>query len=252
MTQAGDLPAGYRLQVFDSLDSTNSEALRRAQAGEPDRLWIWARTQVAGRGRAGRSWVSPPGNLYASLLLRLDCPLETSLQLAFVAGLAAYDAVAACMPDTAAQRLALKWPNDLLLDGVKLSGILLESAATAGEGAYVIAMGTGINLASHPDDTPQPATDLAMHGIDATPPVVLQRLAVASEAWLQAWDGGEGFNIVRAAWETRAIPVGQPIRVRLKEGDRDGIYGGIDASGALRLMSNGTERRVSAGDVFVI
>lgn len=253
MTVAVALPAGYRLEAHDSLDSTNAEGLRQAQGGAADRLWVWARTQSAGRGRAGRSWVSPAGNLHASLMLRLSCPLETALQLAFVSGLAAHDAVAGMVPGELARRLALKWPNDLLLGADKLGGVLLESATSAGQtGSCVVVIGTGINLAHHPDETLRPATDLSEHGLAVTPGAALERLVKASDAWLTVWRQGEGFAAVREAWEARAIAIGQRIRVRLETGDEEGVYGGIDESGALRLLSGaGTERRITAGDVFV-
>ena len=158
------LPAGYRLLRLETVDSTNAEARRRAEAGEPGPLWVWSTRQSAGRGRNGRSWQSQPGNLFASLLLGLNCPLATASQLALLAGVAAYDAIAKLLPDAGGSDLLLKWPNDVLIKGDKAAGMLLESATEKTPNRCKVVIGTGINLASHPTDLPQPATDLAAHG----------------------------------------------------------------------------------------
>lgn len=243
------LPPGHRFVRFDTVDSTNAEALRLAEAGERGPLWVWAHAQTAGRGRSGRPWHSPAGNLYASLLLRPSCPLETAPQLALVAAVAAHDAVIALGNGRLAQALAIKWPNDLLLAGDKVGGILLESAQPTD---IAVVIGTGLNLVAHPGDAIRPATDLASHGISAAPAAALACLARATAAWLAVWDEGRGFETVRAAWEARAVPPGHRLRVRLDGREEEGIYGGIDAQGALRFVRAGGEvARVTAGDVFL-
>lgn len=242
------LPAGYRLAFFNKVESTSAEALRRAEGGEPEGLWVWALKQSAGRGRAGRRWESPPGNLYASLLLRPSCSMETALQLVFVAGLALHDTVDGAFRG----RALLKWPNDLLLAGRKSGGILLESVATTANEGVTVVIGTGLNLACHPANALTPATDLASHGIVLTPNQGFERLARATARRLAAWREGAGFERIRADWEERAMPVGQDIRVRVGDGDRMGTYAGIDAKGALRLRdADGSEHRITTGDVFL-
>ena len=153
--------AGYRLSAYDTLASTNAEALALARAAERGPLWIAARQQTAGRGRRGNAWVSPPGNLYATLLLTDPAPPDCAPQLSFVAVLALYDAIAACAP-ALREALALKWPNDLLCRGAKLAGILIEGERAAE--ALAVAIGIGVNCESHPSQTPYPATDLKGEG----------------------------------------------------------------------------------------
>lgn len=247
------LPCGFSLSRFDRLDSTNAEALRRAATGAPDSHWVWARAQTAGRGRAGRSWDSPEGNLFASLLLRPACPPKTMPQLAFVAGLAVHDAVAALAGPEVAGGLTLKWPNDLLLQERKLAGILLETGAPGRDGANAAVLGTGLNIARHPGNAPYPATDLAAHGVTITAAQAFEALARASASWLEAWDAGRGFERVRAAWASHALPVGTPIRVNAAGGTRQGAYGGLADDGALVLRHpDGAQEHIRAGDVFPI
>jgi BirA family biotin operon repressor/biotin-[acetyl-CoA-carboxylase] ligase len=246
------LPAGYRLVRLESVDSTNAEARRRAEHGEPGPLWIWSLRQSAGRGRNGRSWQSQPGNLFASLLLGLGCPLATASQLALLAGVAAYDTIAKLLPDAARAELLLKWPNDVLIKGDKVAGMLLESATAKTPGRCKVVIGTGINLSNHPADLPQPATNLAAHGATVSAQAALETLAGVTDAWLGRWGEGVSFPAVRRAWLDRAGPTGRPLKVRLKDQEEaEGTFAGLDSGGALRLtLSDGAERRIAAGDVF--
>jgi BirA family biotin operon repressor/biotin-[acetyl-CoA-carboxylase] ligase len=206
--------------------------------------------QSAGRGRNGRTWQSQPGNLFASLLLGLNCPLATASQLALLAGVAAYDTVAKLLPEET--ELLLKWPNDVLIKGNKVAGMLLESATEKAPARCKVVMGTGINLSNHPSDLPQPATNLAAHGANVTAQVALETLASVTDAWLNRWGEGVSFPAVRRGWLDRAGPTGRPLKVRLGgEEEAEGLFAGLDSGGALRLtMSDGAERRISAGDVF--
>jgi BirA family transcriptional regulator, biotin operon repressor / biotin---[acetyl-CoA-carboxylase] ligase len=245
------LPAGHRLLRLDVLDSTNAEARRRAEGGEAGPLWIWANRQSNGRGRNGRSWQSESGNLFASLVLRLDCTLQTAGQLALLAGIAAHETVKACLPQKSPSGLLLKWPNDVLVSGGKIAGVLLESIGNGAQGQSTIIIGTGINLASHPDGLLQPATSLAAFGPAPDPALAFEKLAQVTQDWLSLWDQGARFQTIRRAWLERAGPTGKPLRVRLHNEETEGLFGGIDAQGALRLiMQDGVERRVAAGDVF--
>jgi len=245
------LPGGYRLLKLESVDSTNAEARRRSAAGEPGPLWVWSARQSAGRGRAGREWRSEHGNLFASLLITVACPLGVASQLALLAGLAAYDTIAQLVGEEARAQLLLKWPNDVLLGGEKVAGMLLESANGPQENRSTVVIGTGINLANHPEELTQPATSLAAHGADLTTARAFEVLAATTDTWLSRWAEGASFQAIRRAWLDRAGPTGRLLRVRLHNEEAEGLFAGLDAAGALRLlMSDGAERRVAAGDVF--
>lgn len=251
-SSAPKIPGGYRLVRLETVDSTNAEARRRAEAGEPGPLWIWSARQSAGRGRNGRAWQSQPGNLFASLLIGLRCPLRTASQLALLAGVAAYDTVAKLIPDEARSELLLKWPNDVLLKGSKVAGMLLESTSETAPNRCKVVIGTGINLSTYPEGMSQPATSLAAHGGVVSPAAALETLAAVTDTWLARWGEGVSFPAIRRAWLDRAGPTGRPLRVRLQDQEEaEGTFAGLDSGGALRLlMSDGAERRVAAGDVF--
>jgi BirA family biotin operon repressor/biotin-[acetyl-CoA-carboxylase] ligase len=237
--------AGVRLAAYDEIGSTNAEALRCAREGDRGPLWIVAERQSAGRGRHGRAWVSEPGNLHATLLLNEPGPPSRAPELAFVAAIATYDAVAESAP-AVQPRLKLKWPNDLLCDGAKLGGILIE-----GEGSAV-AIGVGVNCRHHPADTIYPATGLAAQGAIVPPADLMRALSKTMMQRLDQWQGGAGFAAIRQAWLTRAQEPGSAIRVRIGERELSGRYEGIDESGHLLLRSAaGTLEAISAGDVLM-
>lgn len=241
------LPAGYRPEIHDSLDSTNDEARRRAAAGAPEGTLIVARQQSGGRGRHGRSWISPPGNLYCSLLLRPQCDLRAAAQLSFVAAVALAEALETWLDGA---RIALKWPNDVLLDGAKLAGILLESTAGVDGRTEWLVLGIGVNVASHPQTLDRPATSLCASGVTGVAPDdVLHRLAAPLDAWHRRWRA-QGFAPVRPAWRARAFGLGAPIRANLTAGTIEGIFEDLDAAGALLYRATDGERgRIEAGEV---
>jgi BirA family biotin operon repressor/biotin-[acetyl-CoA-carboxylase] ligase len=237
--------AGAKLITHDTIGSTNAEALRLARDGDRGPLWIVAKTQTAGRGRRGRTWVSEPGNLYASLLLTDPAPPERCPELSFVAALALHDAIGGRIPGLAS-RLVLKWPNDLLIDRNKFAGILVE-----GEGAAV-AIGIGVNCVHHPDRTETPATDLASAGVRTSPETLFAPLSGAMAARLAQWNRGAGFAAIRADWLARAAGVGKAIRVKSGDDELAGQFEGIDEAGRLVLrLADGTMQAVAAGDVFL-
>ena len=240
-------PQGYGLKTFDVIDSTNEEARRMALAGEAGPVWITADRQSAGRGRRGRAWDSPNGNLAATLLLRPGKPPGETAQLSFVAALAASDMV---QSHTVHARVAVKWPNDILADERKIAGILLESASGGGRLDW-LAVGIGINLAEHPDGTEFPATSLAALGeIVPAPRDALARLASAWAKWYDLWRA-RGFGDIRDAWLARAAHIGGRIRARLQNEDTSGVFEGIDDTGALILHETGGRTRlIAAGEVF--
>jgi BirA family transcriptional regulator, biotin operon repressor / biotin---[acetyl-CoA-carboxylase] ligase len=245
------LPSGYRLLRMETVDSTNAEARRRALAGEPGPLWIWSARQSQGRGRGGREWISQHGNLFASLLVRVNCSLRVAGQLALLAGIISFDTIAKLIAYEGRSEILLKWPNDILLAGEKVAGMLLENVGSANESRSIVVIGTGINLANHPENLPQPAVSLGTYGMIVTPADALETLAATTHEWLGRWGEGSCFPTIRRAWLDRAGPTGRPLTVRVGSQQAEGVYGGLDADGALRLlMPDGGEYRVTAGDVF--
>lgn len=244
--EATDL-AGVRHERYETLGSTNAEALARARAGERGPLWISAETQTGGRGRRGKSWNSPAGNLYASLLLTEPSPPALAAQLSFVAALAVHDAVSSCAP-SAASRLKFKWPNDLLLDGRKLAGLLIEAESLP---CFSVVIGIGVNCVSHPTDTTYQATDLRANDIAISVRALLAELSKAMNARLAQWAAGSGFPSIRNDWINRAGSIGETIIVRLPEREMTGIFHSIDDEGRLVLErpGNATET-VAAGEIF--
>src|SRR3990170_5158761 len=142
-TSIPKLPSGYRLLRMETVDSTNAEARRRAKAGEPGPLWIWSARQSQGRGRGGREWISHHGNLFASLLIGVNCPIRTAGQLALVAGIITFDTIAKLIAYEGRSEILLKWPNDVLLAGEKVAGMLLENVGGATENQSTVVIGTG-------------------------------------------------------------------------------------------------------------
>ena len=239
--------AGYRLIVRDEVGSTMEEARRALDQGEPGRLWIVARSQNAGRGRHGRHWGSPPGNLYASLLLTDPCEPALAPQLGFVVGLALHDAATRLL-GPAASGLRLKWPNDLLLDRAKTSGLLLEGESRAGR--FNVIVGCGVNITSCPPDTPYPATFLKAVSPQANVEAMLTGLSDAFAQRFAIWSQPGGFGPTRAAWLERAAFLGETITVRLPEGPLAGIFIGLDPTGRLELETETGRRVIDAGDLF--
>ena len=240
--------AGVRLVAHEALGSTNAEALLLARGGERGPLWVTACRQTAGRGRRGRAWISPPGNLYASLLLTTPGRAERWPELSFVAALAIHDAVAEVAADLK-PLLAIKWPNDLLLAGAKFAGVLIEGEG--GEQAAV-AVGVGVNCASHPAETDFPATDLAAAGARVSPAALFGALSLKMLARLTQWNGGKGFAAVRADWLARAAGIGEDVLVRLVDRELRGRFEALDDAGGLVLrLPDGHATTIAAGDVFM-
>jgi BirA family biotin operon repressor/biotin-[acetyl-CoA-carboxylase] ligase len=210
-------------------------------------LWVVADEQTGGRGRHGRAWSSPVGNLYATLALRAPCEPANAPQLGFVAGVALHAAVAA-VTGLEAPRLALKWPNDLLLDGAKLAGLLCE--ATTLHGDMCVLIGFGLNVVSAPEGTPYPATALAhAHAAAVMRDPLLMALIGQWARWHHVWRT-EGFSAIRARWIERAHGIGANVTVRPPSGSLTGTMCGLDADGRLLLDVDGQRVTVDAGDLF--
>ncbi|ALJ35042.1 biotin--[acetyl-CoA-carboxylase] ligase [Azospirillum brasilense] len=244
------LPPGFRVMAFDSVGSTNDEAKAFARSGAAEGTIVWAKRQESGRGRRGRAWTSPEGNLYSSTILRPSRPPAEAAQISFVAALAIADTAAAVLPDPDGVRC--KWPNDVLVHGRKLSGILLESEATAGGGISWLVLGVGINLRHFPEGTDYAATSLAAEGAPALQPAALLEIYAEQLArWYGVW-AEHGFGPVRDAWIKRARGLGEPIVVRLPDRTLTGTFADLDSDGVLLLdRDDGAGRqRIAAGDVF--
>jgi len=224
-------------------------AMLRAAAGASGPHWFAASEQTGGRGRSGRNWVSPPGNLYASLLLTYPRALPTIAQLSLVAGLAAHEAVSALAPSLP---LRLKWPNDLLVDDAKICGILIEGRMNHDTGAHNVVVGIGINLAHHPDLAGRRTASLAVLGIVALPQDALTHLAAAFEHWRGLWAEGDGMPAIRHAWMERALELDTPVTVHAGPEQLEGRYLGLDADGAMLLgLPQSGQRRITFGDVHI-
>ena len=243
---AAELPAPVRLLRYETLGSTSDEAKDLAAKGAASWTAVWARSQTAARGRRQRAWAAPPGNLYLSIILRPPGPPAAVAQLGFAAALAVADSLAPLLAPP--ERLRLKWPNDVLVDGRKIAGILLESAA-ARDGVDWLVVGIGVNLASHPEGTETPATSLAAAGVPAEVETVLQALLVAFQRWVDRWER-EGFEPLRRAWLARAQGLGEVVGVRLERESFTGRFLDLDRDGALLLETGAGPRRVAAGEVF--
>ena len=243
------LPQGYRLVFCESIGSTNDEAKRLARNGAPEGTLVWALEQTGGRGRRGHTWASPPGNLYASLILRPRCSIDQAAQLGFVAALA----VGTTLTSTTERQLdalCYKWPNDVLLGERKIAGILLETELGENEAPAFVVIGVGINLASSPRDTEFPATSIAEEDLGTvSPSAALEGFAHHFQAWERRWRE-EGFAPIRTAWRARAMALGEAIRLRLGPTTLHGRFIDIDQQGALLLENAGEFRRVAAGDIF--
>ncbi len=240
--------AGFRLETFSSLSSTNDEAMSRIARGDPGRLWIVAAAQTKGRGRMGRVWTSPPGNLYASLLLVDPAPPDRLAEIGFVAGVALIDSLRALAGPKPA--ITLKWPNDALCDGAKLSGLLLEGASLR-DGLFACVVGVGVNCLSSPDDTPYPTASLRSIGAKSCDRGLLfATLSDRFAHWLEVWARGGNFPAIRAAWLHRAGGLGEKAAVT-RNGERlEGFFRGIDARGRMLLeRTGGAVEAIDAGDV---
>lgn len=242
------IPAGWSVVTLDTVGSTNDEAVARAEAGAPEGTVIRALRQEAGRGRRGRGWDSPAGNVYSSTILRPPVPPAEAAQLSLVTALAVADMAVPLLG--ADHRVAIKWPNDVLVDDAKISGILLESAV--GEAGLVghVVIGVGVNVASAPPTTRYGATCLAALGSTVSADTVFEAYIGALARRYGEWRGG-GFAATRVEWLRRAAWLDRDIEVSLGDTTLRGRFADLDEQGALLLQTaDGGVRRITAGDIF--
>ncbi|MFO1108581.1 MAG: biotin--[acetyl-CoA-carboxylase] ligase [Bradyrhizobium sp.] len=248
--------AGYKLATFDKTGSTNSEAMHRARDGERGPMWFVTTEQTAGRGRRQRVWIAPRGNLASSILEVMDVTPAVAATLGFAAGLSLDAAVRAVSVEATLRaggadpfRFALKWPNDVLAGGKKLTGILLEAEAVRGGLAVVVGIGT--NVIAAPEGTPTPATSLHALGIAISAEELFRAL---SDAWVEfraIWDNGRGFAEIRKRWLTRAAGLGEKVVIQMGTATIEGIFDTIDEAGCLIVRTaEGKRVPVAAGEVY--
>ena len=256
---------GYRLNGYDSIGSTSTEAARAATAGDAGDVWFCALQQTEGRGRRGRAWETASGNLAASLLVVPDCDPAITATLGFVAGVAMNRALRRLVPGAVVRqgidgadgqadggggaRIALKWPNDVLADGAKLCGILLE-AQKRPDGGMAIVIGMGVNIVAAPEGLPYPATSLHALGYDISAETVF---AALSDSWVDAfelWNSGRGVGDVLSLWREAAAGMGAEVAVQREGEVVRGIFETIDEAGRLIVRANDNRRiAITAGDV---
>jgi BirA family biotin operon repressor/biotin-[acetyl-CoA-carboxylase] ligase len=239
--------AGWRVARFARVASTNDEARRCALGGDAGRLWVVAAEQTHGRGRKGRFWSSPPGNLYASALLVDPCPPALASQIGFVAGVALAQAVA----DLGGAGFGLKWPNDLMWRGAKIAGVLAEGVTTPDRRLACI-VGIGVNCVSAPEGLDYPAASLSdalTRGASAD--ALFVRLATRFHESFGLWARGAGFAAIRALWLANAAGLGGPIRVAEPRGAREGAFEGLDEGGRLLLRTAAGVETVEAADLYL-
>ncbi|ESR25126.1 biotin--[acetyl-CoA-carboxylase] ligase [Lutibaculum baratangense] len=255
--------SGYRLHAYESVGSTNSEALLAAKAGDPGRLWVVSSEQTAGRGRRSSVWSTSRGNLAASCLMVMREPGPRLATLGFVAGLALHDALAEVAPDLivaaaldgaagiagkSSVRFSLKWPNDVLADGAKLSGILLETVSIGS--ATGLVAGIGVNVVSAPERLAYPTASLRSLGASCSAETVFEALSDRWCRYEELWDEGRGLAAIRSAWLDRAAGLGQPVAVAVGSEVTRGVFETIDEECRLVLRTDaGSRLHVSAGEV---
>jgi BirA family biotin operon repressor/biotin-[acetyl-CoA-carboxylase] ligase len=230
----------FNVLHLDTIGSTNDEARRLALEGAPHGTAIHADEQTAGRGRLAHSWFSPPGNLYLSVLLRTGMPAARATQLSFLAALAVSDTVEALLPRQI--RAMVKWPNDVLVNGAKIAGILIEQVDDA------VIIGIGLNVLQAPSNTAYRTTTIVANGgiasVDGARDILLRRLGLHLEAWRSS-----GFELIREQWLNRSYPVGAAIRANIGGQSVTGHFAGLDPDGALLLDTPEGRQRILAGEI---
>jgi BirA family biotin operon repressor/biotin-[acetyl-CoA-carboxylase] ligase len=252
---------GFRLEAHDTVGSTNALALDHARKGDPGKLWIVSKKQESGRGRRGRIWATPEGNLAATLLLITDVELQVGATLGFVAGLALADALDAVVPNgrvgvgidggsaKGGNRFELKWPNDVLASGAKLAGILLESAMLDGD-RFAVAIGIGVNVVAYPRDLPYPATSLNALGANCDAETLFLALSDAWSENFRLWNEGQGLSAIRHRWLARAAGIGSQVAVKIDNSVVRGVFETIDEDCRFVIRDDsGSVLTIAAGDV---
>jgi BirA family transcriptional regulator, biotin operon repressor / biotin---[acetyl-CoA-carboxylase] ligase len=247
--------AGYRLEAFDQVGSTNVEAMARVRDGDRGAIWFVTSEQTAGRGRRQRAWIAPRGNLASSVLEVLNVAPATAATLGFAAGLATAAALRTVSIEAVLRaggeplKYDLKWPNDVLVGGKKLVGISLDAETVADRLAIVVGIGT--NVVAAPEGTPTPAVSLAQLGVHISAEELFSAL---SDSWVEfrgIWDNGRGFGEIRKLWLERAAGLGQPVAITSAGATIEGTFDTIDEQGCMIVRTAaGRLVPITAGDVY--
>ncbi|ADE30062.1 biotin--[acetyl-CoA-carboxylase] ligase [Rickettsia prowazekii] len=246
----------FKLIVFDEIDSTSSEAMRIARHNKVYADYaIFAKSQTRGRGRSGKNWQSRLGNLHVSLLMRPDKELELLPQLCFVTALAVYDTILSCILYAGSNQLInnfnavsvcpqnysiqLKWPNDILMNGRKIAGILLESVKM--DNNYYLIIGIGINITYHPENIDQPTTSLITENLMHVVPKALLKILIKNfEKYYKIWHHN-GFPFIRKKWIEHAYKLNENINIKYRNDIVTGLFKDIDNTGNIILQLNTQE-----------
>lgn len=240
---------GWREAHLLEVGSTNDDLFAYAKAGhDADRLWLTAGEQNKGKGRRGRNWMSPSGNFHGSLYLREPCEVHQLGFLPLLCAVAVHRAISNLLKSKM-HKVQIKWPNDILINGAKICGMLIEAGHKKDHLEVVI--GCGINLVAHPQDTPYPATDLNNLGVKVSPSEMLHHLASSFNELLVQWDRGNGNDAILKLWTEHARGIGEKTIVNLADSQLEGVFEGINANGVLLLREpSGNLNEISAGDIF--
>lgn len=255
---AVNLPKGYTLAQYDKLGSTNQQALLlatkldRQLLHEQNAIVVFTKNQSAGRGRNGRTWLSSTETLTATILLSSQAANNKVAQVAFVMAVAAHKTVVDMLPADTQNKIGLKWPNDILVQGHKLCGILIESQLNKLNNGHVLAIGVGMNIGAIPQDGEFSATSLAQLGIDIDVETVLANLCKNFAAYFEQWSNGQNFADIRKIWLDHALGLGGKITARLPNNTIYGIFESLDENGTLILRDEADEiHQITAGDIFI-
>lgn len=251
MTQIQQKPAAATVRHFNSLKSTNATAREHLIDRAATPFWIVADQQSSGRGRHGREWVSEEGNLFASYAQTITAGDANISGLSLLAGLALYDAVTPAIRIELEEQLQLKWPNDLMLQGAKLGGILIENHLNPETGNNEIVIGFGLNITSSPDLSDRETIELQSISSNISRDQIFHELTNTLEVWLNEWQSGQNFEAVRRTFIERSYPLGTPTSVKVGSERISGQYGGIDKDGALILQDAGGKTQIiSCGELI--
>ena len=254
MSETNHPPLPEKIWHHAILGSTNTQAKALLQEGERPPFWVMAEQQTAGRGRKGRHWVSEPGNLFITVVKRFEEEANTLTSMSLVTALAVKEAIeSATSPEL---KVTLKWPNDILLNDAKISGILIEShkaclpQATTSPATDLI-IGVGVNLISHPNLVGKKAGNLKEAGFEVTPTILRDAIEISLNKWLSIWNKGEGQAAIIQAWQQQAMPLGTPLSIKAGATIHKGKFGGLDAQGCLKLiLENNKIETITAGEVL--
>ncbi|MEO1206195.1 MAG: biotin--[acetyl-CoA-carboxylase] ligase [Pseudomonadota bacterium] len=250
------LPTGTQLYHYKTIGSTNAEAFALHARGIALPAWVYAENQSDGRGRGQNVWQSLPGNLQASYIFPTDCEMQHLSQLAFVAGLAVRDTVSATLSVRNDQnaRISLKWPNDVLCNGEKIAGILVQTMRPDINAPSIAVIGIGLNIASSPQGLDQRVTSLRqLFGPSAdllSPLAAIGDLDRNLSGWLVRWKKGDGWSDVRTNWIAENDFIGHRVSVKQGSSTLSGVMKGLDATGALLIETDDhVQRHVTFGDI---